>query len=302
METKVTASQLDGCLHIGVMTNDGMVVKDYRLLRTNGIAEKVFIDKNSTKPFSWLANVLSVALDSIGDTRIGGKVRAEYTSSGGSIEVPNIVKRIPLNDTNTLLVEIHRKVWKNLLREQDCVCKWCGQPMVLDIDLNRIEMREKDLPKLEKDWHKIIINLPVGWEFTGVRVAGTNTIRYEEYVGETFNQFEFECPLLQHAIANEKYCTDDVEFWRRIAFDCLRGIRSVDADGKLIAEFPMEALGVIGRKLFDEYLYGEDLMEIRRVLREEPPSLPFYYEEECANASCRKMTPVTTEANSFFSA
>lgn len=296
----VTASKLHGELFIGIETQGG-VVKDYSLLRSNGVAEKVYTDKNGSKPYTWMASVIAVSLDRLGGISIGGAVRKEYVASG-SLDIPHIVKQLTLADANTLLIEIHRRLWKNLIRNQDTLCKWCGNTMVMDIDLDRIALLPEDVHKLNTDWLTIPIALTNGWVFEAPTIVGSSQKKYEEYDKIEFNQFIFRCPTVEDGIRNEKYEADPIEFWRRIAFDCLISVNSVDAYGSIGTELPREAINIFGRKIFDEILDSSALIKIRETLREDPPSLPFYYLEECANANCRRETPVTMEANGFFSA
>ena len=65
-------------LPIGLQTASGDAIKTVELLRTNGVAEKVFVTKLSERPYTWQGNVLSVGIKSIGDIEIGAEVRAKY--------------------------------------------------------------------------------------------------------------------------------------------------------------------------------------------------------------------------------
>lgn len=295
---------LDGELNIGVSVN-GELRKDYSLLRSNGIAERVFTDKAPQKTYSWMCNVFSVALNTLGGVPIGGNARAEYAKSE-SITVPKVIMDLPLADANTLLVEIHRKVWKNLLRNQEVLCKYCGEKMVIDIDLNRIKMLDEDIPKLGKDWTVLNVRLPEGWIFEGLQVMGRGDSEseraYSEFIGMTFNLFEFRCPTMADVVRNERYAADEIMFWRRIAFDCLERIVSESSSGANQTELPITIKNVLGLKIFNEILLSSDLEKIRHALREEPPTLPFHYHEQCANPVCRRETPVSMEASSFFGA
>jgi len=301
----VTADKLHKEMYIGVVGAGDVLLKNYSLLRTNGVAEKVYTDKSPQKPYTWLANVIAIAIDKIGDVSVGAKAREVYLKTG-SIEIPKIVLDLSIADATTMLVEIHRTVWKSEIRNQDVVCKYCGHNMRIDIDLDRIKFLDEDLPKLEKEWQEIEVYLPEGYVFEGLKVAGKEEVSYADYKGLNFNRFTFRVPTLGDAIRNEKYYNDNIVFWRRIAFDCLTNMAAceMDASGnavKWLADMPETVKGILGMKLFDEYLLFEDLDKIRQSLREDPPTMPFFYEEECSNPGCRLQTPVTVEASGFFS-
>lgn len=296
--------QLNKTLPIGVLKDD-IVIKEYSLLRSNGIAEKVFTEKNQSKPYTWMGYVLTIAIDKIGTIPVGGAARQEYSRTSGSITIPQIVLDIPLNDVNTLLIEIHRTVWKNLMRNQETICKYCGNKSIIDIDLDRIKMLPEDLIKLEGEGysHTIPIDLIDGWLFEPpLTVGSSQTSPYLDYKDILFNRFIFRMPTLGDAIRHEKLSTDTITFWRRIAFDCLQQIVAFDKNtGSHITELPVDIKRIYSTKIFDEILFASDLEQIRTTLREGPPTLPFYYIEECSNPLCKSDAPVSIEASSFFS-
>lgn len=286
-------------LPVGILHN-GSIVKEVELLRTNGVAEKVFTQKLPDNPQTWIANVLTVAIKDIGGTPIGVSAREGYLKSSGSLTIPNAIKEISLADTNTLLVEIHRKAWQNLLRRQEVPCKHCGEVMLVDIDLNKIEYDEDSKKKIEEivDYPSMKADLPYGFTFES---QGRGDVKlFEEYSGMVFNRFTFRPPTLGDSIRNEKYVSDNVMYWRRLAFDCLESVERVEEDGTVSNELPLQAVRNLGLNLFDLYLDASDLRAIRETLRETLPTMPFYYEDNCPN--CKRVTPVTIESGSFFSA
>lgn len=297
---------LEGNLFVGIEHN-GNILKGYSLLRSNGVAEKVFTDKSPNKPYTWMANIMTIAIGDIEGNSIAAAARQDYVKSGGSVTHNPLVLKMPLPDLNMMLVEVHRRVWKNLLRNQDNICKYCGNKMVEDVDLDRIHILPEDEWKLEKDWQKVVVDLPCGWEFEPPKIVGSQqaTSPYEDYRGIVFNRFTFRIPTVQDAIRNEKHCQDSITFWRLLAFDCLESIAAFDNVGKedesFVCELPITTKAIFGKKIFDEILYRDDLEAIRVGLRETAPTLPFYYLEECANPSCKQDTPITIEASSFFS-
>ena len=276
--------------------------KKVELLRTNGVAEKIFTDKFPEKPYSWIGTVISTAAKKIGTEAVGVSARQEYLDTG-HITIPQIVQKLPLAEANTLLVEIHRRVWKNELPEQETVCKYCGTKSIMQIDLNKIEYSEQDIKDFlrleEKEEKLIVVSLPEGFEFSSPKKYGTDELSYPEYDGKTYNRFKFRVPVLEDAIRNEKIHKESVDFWRRIAFDCFHSAEEVDKNGEVISELPKSVIIPFGLTLYNELLYSKDLAAIREGLRESIPTLPFYYEDTCTG--CKRETPVTMEPSNFFS-
>ena len=81
-------------LPVGLRIN-GEVHKDVELLKTNGVAEKIFVKKLSEKPFTWQGNVISAAVKRIGNIEIGPEVRKKYLEDG-SVTIPLAVLKLPL--------------------------------------------------------------------------------------------------------------------------------------------------------------------------------------------------------------
>lgn len=287
---------------IGVNHN-GDTLREVTFLETNGVAEKIFTTRSPEKPYTWMAQVLTIAIGSIGSHDIASKAREEYRRTRG-FTIPEVIKNIPFSEVNTLLVEVHRKCWEDIIPNQESICKYCNSKMHnLTIDLNRIEFDEADLLKLDEitdrdNWYEFSLDLPVGYKFEALG-KGKDKM-YEEFAGKTFNRMKFRTPTLGDAIKNEKYANDNIGFWRRLAADSLLEIIEVDPEGSELSELPPQAKAQLGIKLFNDILSGRDLKAIRNALQEYYPTLPFYYEEECP--SCQRQTPVTIEAGSFFSA
>lgn len=289
-------------LPVGLNYN-GAVHKSVELLVSNGIAEKVFTKKLADRPFTWQAQVISVAVRSIGDINIGVAVREEFLSSG-TITIPAAVLALSLADMNTLLVEIHRKCWQDLIPKQDMMCKMCMKQLTTDIDLNKIVLDEKDTAFLASgpDLNRIVCYLKTGFKTTDTKeLTGSD---WEQYVGLTFNKLIYKVPTIKEAISNEKFFDNSIVFWRRIAFDCLRTIAAVEnpdkKDEKTLDELPESAINFLGIRFYDLVLSGMDLKIIRGELMEYLPTLPFMYEEECPCERALKI-PYVMEATNFFS-
>ena len=287
-------------LQYGV-TLEGKRETAVELLRTNGIAEKVFVDKFSEKPYTWMGTVISAATKSIGNEHIGMSARKEYLETG-NITIPQAIQKMSLGELNTMIVEVHRRVWKSLLPEQETVCKYCGSKSIMQIDLDKIEYSEKSLKDFnilrDKEDESVTINLPEGFEFMSPKKYGTQDLAYPEYDGMTFNRFKYRVPVLEDAIRSEKSHRESVDFWRRIAFDCFISAEVVEK-GEVVAEIPKSVMTSFGLSLYNEMLYSKDLSAIREGLRECIPTLPFFYEDTCT--SCKRETPVTMEPSNFFS-
>lgn len=286
-------------LPIGLQTVSGDAIKTVELLRTNGVAEKVFVTKLSERPYTWQGNVLSVGIKSIGDIEIGAEVRRQYLKDN-AVTIPTEIKNLTLADVNTLLLEIHRRLWQNFIPRQEVVCKYCGKRLRADIDLDRIDFFEETKEAMEElpDYTKIVVDLSDGFTPPALGKV-TEKPEYASILLTNYNRMTFRPPLLRDAIKNERFFTDSVGFWRRIAKDCLVQIDSV-VDGKVVDTLPVEFHTFYGMKLYDEYLCGRDLKKIRSALTEYLPTLPFAYYDRCGCDEQREI-PYSMEASSFFS-
>lgn len=285
-------------LPVGLKIN-GEVHKNVELLKTNGVAEKVFVKRLSDKPFTWQGNVVSIAVKTIGSIEIGSEVRKKYIQDG-SVTIPMPVLKLPLAEINTLLVEIHRRVWVSFIPKQEVICKYCGRKLLVDIDLDKIDYLPETKEKMEQitDYDNIIVDLKDGFVPPNIPKITDKP----EYLGLTeieFNRFVFRVPLLEDAIRQERHFADSIGFWRRIAMDCLVSVEHVE-NGEVTDVLPREFHTWYGLKIFNEYLSGRDLKGIRTELTEYLPTLPFAYYEVCG-CDLQKEIPMTMEASNFFS-
>lgn len=286
-------------LPVGLQIN-GEVHKDVELLRTNGVAEKIFLKKISEKPYTWQGNVISAAVKSIGTFEIGSDVREKYLKDG-AVTIPKTVNRLTLADVNTLLVEIHRRVWVSFIPKQEIMCKYCGRKLIADIDLDKIDFlpETKEAMELIMDYEHINVDMKYGFQ-PPVIPKLTDKDEYRGITDTVFKRFVFRPPLLEDAIRNERYITDSIGFWRRIAMDCLIEIQSLDEDGNILDTLPKEFHTYYGLKIFNEHLDGSDLRLVRELLTEYLPTLPFAYFETCGCDEQREI-PMVMEASNFFS-
>lgn len=286
-------------LPIGLRLN-GEVYKDVELLKTNGVAEKIFVKRIPEKPFTWQGNIVSAAVKRIGNIEIGSEVRSKYLMDG-SVTIPMAVLKLPLAEINTLLVEIHRRVWVSFIPKQEIICKYCGKKLIADIDLDKIDY----LPEVKEHMNEITdyerISIPLNEGFIPPVIPKITD--KEEYRGITeteFNRFLFRVPLLEDAIRQEKYFSDSIGFWRRIAMDCLISIDKVDEMGNVVDTLPREFHTWYGLKIFNEFLSAKDLRDIRNGLIDYLPTLPFAYYEPCGCDEQREI-PMVMEVSNFFS-
>lgn len=286
-------------LPVGLRIN-GEAHKNVELLKTNGVAEKIFTKKISDKPFTWQGNVISAAVKSIGSVEIGAEVRKKYLEDG-SVTIPQAVMGLSLADVNTLLVEIHRRVWVSFIPKQEIICKYCGKKLIADIDLDKIDYLPETKEKMETitDYEHIVVDLPEGFEAPVVPKL-TDKPEYQGVTDVVYNRFIFRVPTLGDAIRQERHFSDSIGFWRRIGMDCLLAIQRVDENGDVTDTLPVEFHTWYGLKIFNEYLMSKDLREIRNALIEYLPTLPFAYYEPCG-CDQQMEIPMTMEASNFFS-
>lgn len=285
-------------LPIGLQIN-GEVFKDVELLRTNGVAEKVFVKKVSEKPFTWQGNILSIAVKTIGNIEIGAEARKKYLEDG-SVTIPLAIRKLTMADVNTMLVEVHRRCWVSFVPKQEIMCKYCGKKLLADINLDKIVFLPETQEKMDEvtDYENIPVELKYGFQ-PPVLAKITEKEEYKGLTDITFNKFVFRPPLLEDAIRHEAYYSDSIGFWRRVAIDCLVGVQYV-VDGVVEDVLPVEFHTYYGLKIFNEYLTGEDLKRVRVALQEYLPTLPFAYYEECGCDEKRQI-PMVMEVSNFFS-
>lgn len=276
----------------------GEYVKKISLLESNSIAEEVFTTKMAQQPFTWITRVISVAVGSIGDVSVGQQVRDDYFKTK-QVNVPRAVLDIPWADANTLLLEIHRRVWESNIPKQETMCRFCTKAISVDIDLNKIELPEESQDLIDE----------VG-EFSGISVKLSpfklssllSKAKDEEVAfikDSDFNNIVFRVPTIGDAVKNESYFDQNIELWRRVGADCLEAIQKIDDEGNVEYELPKKFVRLIGIKLFG-VLLARNLKVIRHELRESLPVMPFAYMDDCACDSKRKI-PFVLDSSGFFS-
>lgn len=285
-------------LNIGVKIGSN-TEKEIHLLESNSIAEEVFTRKLAQEPFTYIANVITIATGSIGTTNIAEAAREEYFKTG-KITIPQAVKNIPFADANTMLLEIHRRVWQHEFKDMPTTCRFCTKDISVDVDLNKCKLDAKYEEILENE--EMIFD-GISCELTPFSLDRIMQVSKNEevtnLVGTMWNQMVFRIPTLGDAIKNEDYFDKNIDLWRRIGADCLIGVNAVDADGNVTASLPTHYIKLLGLKIYKDLL-ADNLRKIRHALREELPVLPFAYTDICA-CDLRKKIPHTVDSSGFFS-
>lgn len=287
---------------VPIGTNENETETKVELLKTNGIAEKVFLTKLKEKPYTWLGQIISVSAKTINGVACAEEVRKKYVDNE-TLTIPDVVLDLPLAVANSMVTEIHRRVWKSKFKDQKFPCYECGRSLTTDIDLDKIEYSEKDLELLaeKKDWSTIDIDIDGGYTYRALPIKDSETgEKVEENLdGVVFNRFRFRVPTLRDLIGKEKYLSDEIVFWRHIAALTIQRGYAVDEKGQVVYELPSKIFGYFGLNFFNEQLEGPDLSTIRKKLRTGIPTISFVYYDVCG---CEKMKqiPVTMEGDNFF--
>lgn len=265
--------------------------KSVTLMKLNGTGEKIITTRLPEKPYTYISYILAASIKEIEDLSIASKARAQYIEDD-KIAVPLALLHMPMAEAATCLLEIHRKLWKSTVKDQKCYCSNCGGTFITDVDLNRVDLPEKEAEKIVPFRETIEVKLPEGWEYVAPKLPNNQESEYAAYDGIVFTHMEFRVPTLGNAIQFEKIASRDVEFWRQIARHTLFRVYNDKV------ELPQPAFTGLGIKLFDSILYSEDLIAIRSALRDSIPSKGFWYNETCPH--CHRETPITLEGNGFF--
>lgn len=269
-------------------THNGKDILEMPIAETGGEAEKIFTKKPSASNiYTWFGQVLSVAIESVG----GDEVSSEYIKSEDKKKIPDVVKNIPFIDAGTLLIQVQRECWEDMISDQEVKCKNCGTKLKADIDLNRIE-----IPNEEVEERKPI-------EFFDVKLPMTYTIQksveqLDEFNGLKFNHIKFRVATLGDAIKHEMVSKDEVLFWRNIAFDTMVGLFYKNEKTGDVEEVPSRYITLRGKQFFTKDFNSKTLREIRKGLQVSLPSAKFFYEEECPE--CGENTPFFASVGNFF--
>jgi len=275
-------------LPIGFKYN-GQDIVELPIAETGGEAEKIFTKKpSSSKLHTWFGQVISSAVESIGDEKISSKfLKADHDKT----DIPEAVKMIPFVDVGTLLVQIQRECWENTIKDQKLKCVSCGSSLDADIDLSKIDVPANDGGKATEEFS---VKLSKTYEIK-------NSIeQLKEYDGYKFNHIKFRVATLGDAIKHQEIARDELLFWRKIAFDTMIGLYYQESADSEIIEVHEGYITKRGLQLFNKDFNTSTLKEIRSGLQKTLPSAKFYYEEDCP--VCSSPTPFFASVTNFFSA
>ena len=271
---------------VGVMVGTSLV-RSAGIAALTGDAEKIFVKKPSaTKLYTWFGQLASLSIRELGDV----EVSAPFQKQKNQDIIPKVVQDIPLNDIGTLLLQIQRELWEDTLKDQKISCTSCSSPLEVDIELNKIK-----IPDSGQDEAYEFILVDLGQEYT----IATGMEALQDYEGQVYNHAKFRVPLLSDALRYEKIHSNDIEFWRSIAHDCLISlVHKVEGDDE-VREVTSGYINKRGKLLWKKDWTIKSMKNIRRDLQGTLPTALLYYEEDCP--VCSNPTPMFARVNSFFS-
>lgn len=282
-------------LGVGIYIDEKTEIKEIQLTKVNGVAEKLFMNRLPTKPFTWLAYIISLMVKEINGVNLSSECRSEYLKDG-SIAIRNVVGAIPIAVASTLILEIHKRTWGVVANNQTCSCQFCREKFIADIDLDKVVYSEEDEAKLAEidDFRQLVVELSNPFTYLVSSKNAKGQSPFEEFNGKEFSKLVFKCPTLQDAIRNEKIVGDEIGFWRKVGLDCL--IEVTNEQGESL---PVRALKVANDSFYNEMLDKKGLAQIRTMLRDFVPTLGFRYLVECPR--CYNETYIGLAGNAIFS-
>lgn len=251
---------------------------------TRGIAEKVFKENHgSDETHQWFGKVLSVAIAEIAGEAVSAPFIDAYKKD--KTFIPDAVKAISYLDAGSLLIQIQRYAWEDVIKDRTIVCTHCGQQSIVDVDLKKIEVPEQDgeIPT------EVIIDLGATYETKSEK---------KEHQGYKYNRAKLRVVTLGDAIKHDQHHIDETLFWRKVGRDCLIGLFYAEEGTDEIIEVPNAYIFERGTRLLEEDWTSKSLKKFKDGLFE-LPSANFYYEDKCPY--CKKKTPFFTSLGSFFS-
>lgn len=265
---------------------DGQVYKKAPLAETTGEAEMIFTSRPSeTKMYSWFGEVISAAIANIG----GNPIASEFFKKKGKDRViPKAIKDLDFTDAGSLVLQVHRECWEDIIEEQHISCRNCGHSFKTDVDLNKIKV-----PFDEKQEKLKEVKVVLKKDYTVPDIE-----LFDEIKGTPYNTLTFRVIKLGDAIRNEGLGKKEVEFWRRLCFDTLDKISYTDRETEEEIELPSKFKTGRGMVLFNKDLNSKELKHIRKSVQTATPSAKLFYEDECP--SCKKDTPFFANVNAFF--
>lgn len=265
----------------------GKDIMELQVADTGSEAEKIYTKKpKQGKVQTWIGQVIAVSVTEIAGT----PVASEFIKSEDKNNIPDLVKQIPFLDAATLLLQIQKECWEEVIPDQRVQCVNCGTNLKVDIELEKLAIPDNGTGK---PLHEYVVKLKKPHIIkTGVEIL-------EEYEGYKFNRLKFRTATLGDAITHEGVMKDEVLFWRNLAFDTLLDLYHEDENGE-ITPVPKGFIVKRGKTLFNKDFDTKKLKEIRSGMQTTQPSMKASYEEECP--SCSEMTPLFAQPSYFFQA
>lgn len=279
-------------LPIGFIHGEEKVI-EVPVAETSGESEKIFTKKpKKSAMYSWFGSVLSIAIEKIGREEIS----AVYAVQKDKNKIPDAIKKIPLIDVGSLLIQVQRELWEDNIPDQELKCKNCAELLRADVDLNRIEIPGEKNPDREPI---LSYSVKLSKTYTIPESFGAISEAFKEFVGLRFNHIRFRTATLEDAIKHEAVNKDEVVFWRNIAFDTMEALYfKDDEEGTEIEEVPARYITMRGKNLLAKDFNTKTLRELRKGMQVQMPSAKYFYEEECPE--CNQPTPFFASVGNFF--
>jgi hypothetical protein len=279
---------------------NGETVTEARLSRINGLREEI-MSKKGQRPYSWIARILSVAVDTLGSKSVSPAVLEDYIKTK-NVEIPDIVKKMSIAESSTFMVEIHRRLWQAEFKEQRITCAQCTKEFSATVNLNKLEMKPEDKVYLESVGGQVIKELKANFA-NPVPLQFSDKSSFAKYNGLFIKSITYRVPELRDAINNETILVEDsrLAFWRGVAKDTQTSAELCNESGEVIDTLDKEVLYAIGSDLYEKLLDRVDVKEVRETLENTLPSLPWLYEDICG-CMLEKKVPYVIEAEAFFGA
>ena len=280
-------------LSVGIKDVKGDIHKTLPIYRGGSEIEKIYTgDKSTASLYTWFADVICASISYIGDEPIAEPFLTSMAK--GKRVHSELILKLPLSEVGNLLVQIQRECWQDIIKDQQTLCKWCGDQITIpEVDLNKIT-----IPVLETGYPEFIT---VDISNTKMETSGIEAIK--ELSGQVFNRMSFSLPTLGDAIRHESVGADDILFWRKIANDCLRQIEyaPVSPEDPLSAQiFNKQYISLRGTLIMSRDLNTKDLKKVRDRLQNALPSANMYYDDTCPCPKKRTM-PYFVVPGDFFS-
>lgn len=272
-------------LPIGFKHN-GKDITELPIANTGGDAEKIFTKKPSaSKLHTWFAQVIAVAVSEIN----GVTIASEFIKQEDKNKIPAEILLIPFIDAGTLMMQIQRECWEDMMKNQRLTCVNCGEKLDAEIDLKKIAIPINETGKAILDYTV---------KLTKTYTINTGIDIMAQYEGFKFNRVKFRVATLGDGINHQEVLKDEVTFWRELAFDTIIGLSYIDEAGEETV-VPDGYIEKRGKVFFTRDMDSKSLKEIRKGMQETMPSAKYFYEEDCP--ICSKTTPFFASVSNFFS-